>query len=352
MPFSAATCITFNPQFQSSTGPFNIYVNNDYDSDPINEFPIPLSLLSGINCPYIIEVPDGTTTLGLRQENDLYCITIDIQNNDICSNCNLGFSNYSATTVTRVSCGVLTGTCQNITSYYINWYGPDDITTLQFTSGFGPDYDTEWNIPHPFTGISAVPVNEGDYTPIIQKITINGLKYSNTGEDGYILFDGNCLQTTTVEPLTCNNRTNTSTNSPFSAYSHNVFFESTSGQIPQPVKLTYVISNTTKYMAISFCGFANNDRLTIKLKGSHYGTTEIGLEDVLIGTDIPTDFSPTIFPKLANPTYPSQFYTKIITLTGLTINDNDKLLITVTPNNNITKWNLYMSCLEDYTCID
>lgn len=350
--FSAATCITFNPTILSSTGPFNIYVNNDYDSDPINEFPIELALLQGTNCPYIIEVPEGTTTLGFKQEDDLYCITIPIQDNDICDNCNLGFSNYSATTVTRVSCGFLTGTCQNITSYYINWYGPDDTTTLEFSSGFGPDYISEWNIPHPFTGISSVPVIEGDYTPIIQKITINGIKYSNTGGDGYILFDGNCLQPTTIEPLTCSNRTTTATTLPYSAYSHNVFFESTSGIIPQPVNLTYVISNTTKFMAIAFCGFANNDRLTVKFKGIHYGTTEIGLEDVLVGTDISNDFNPTLFPKEANLFGPNRFYSKLICLTGLTINNNDKILITVTPNNNVTKWDLYMTCLDNYTCID
>jgi len=252
--------------------------------------------------------------------------------------------------MSRLYGGILTGTCEPITSYYINWYGPNNSTTLALTTGFGPDFTNEWNVPHPFTGVGAIPLSEGDYTPIIQKIVIGGITYSNTGGTNTILTNlSNCLPTTRIEPLTCSNRTNTETSSTKNLYSHNVNFVSESGITPQPVKLTYVISSTTKFMAIAFKGYANHDRLTLKFSGSSYGTTEIGLEDVLVGTDISSNFNPTLFPKSANT---NNYYSKLICLTGLTVNNNDKILITVTPYNNITSWDLYMTCLNNYTCND
>ena len=354
MPFSAATCITFNPQFQSSTGPFNIYVNNDYDSDPINEFPIPLSLLSGINCPYIIEVPEGTTTLGLRQENDLYCITIDIQNNDICSNCNLGLSLYSAATPAVITAGVLTGTCQNIVDYKINWYGPDDTTTLQFSSGSGV-FSGQSTYTHPWEGEGrSIPSIAGVYTPVIDKVKISGITYSNTGEDGTILFDGSCLPTTNVLPLTCEVRTNTRQDYPYSAYSQ-VLAVKTVSSSPQTVSSTFKISADTKYIAWVFQGFRLPDRLTISLSGASYGTTIIGLEDIVIGFDpsLTTNLTPNLYPKSANTgNNPANLYRKITTLTGLTISDNDDIIIKVESSVSDTLWNLYLNCLSDFDCDD
>jgi len=339
--FSAATCITST--FVSG-GDFDIYLDSDYNSTPFSS--VTKTQLT-TNCPFIFSnIPTGTNSLGIKDINLNYCFTIDINDNNICLNCNIGLSLYSATTVSRLYGGILTGTCEPITSYFINWYGPDDLTSIALTTGFGPDFTNEWNVPHPFTGLGAIPLPEGVYKPIIQKIVIGGITYSNTGGDGTILTNlNNCLPTTTIEPLTCSNRTNT-TNKP---YSHFVQFVSESGITPQPVKLTYVISSTTKYMAIAFKGYANHDRLTIKFSGSSYGTTKIGLEDVLVGTDISSNFNPILFPKSANT---GEFYSKVICLTGLTVNNNDKILITVTPYNNITSWDLYMTCLNNYTCDD
>jgi hypothetical protein len=343
--FSAATCITST---FVSPGPFDIYLDSDYNSIPFST--VTKNQLT-IGCPFIFSnIPTGTNNLGIKDINLDYCFTIDINDNNICLNCNIGLSLYSATTVSRLYGGILTGTCEPITSYYINWYGPNNSTTLALTTGFGPDFTNEWNVPHPFTGVGAIPLSEGVYTPIIQKIVIGGITYSNTGGTDTILTNlSNCLLTTTIEPLTCSNRTNTSTIYPQNLYSHNVNFVSESGVTPQPVNLTYVISSTTKFMAIAFNGVSNHDRLTLKFSGSSYGTTEIGLEDVLVGTDISSDFNPTLFPKSASTIF---YYPKVICLTGLTVNNNDKILITVTPYNNITSWDLYMTCLSDYNCND
>jgi hypothetical protein len=344
--FSAATCLTSS---FVSPGPFNIYLTDDYTSTPFSS--VTKDQLT-LDCPFIFNnIPEGTTTLYVKDVREIYCFTIPIQGN-ICQTCNLGLSNYSATTITRLSCGFLTGSCQNITDYVIHWYGPNDTTTLQKRTGFGSVFSSEYDIPHPFLGNSSIPLPEGFYTPIIQKVIVSGLTFSNTGGTNSILFDGNCLPTTTIEPLTCSNRTNTETSYPKNAYSHNIYFESTSGIIPQSVNLTYVISSTTKFMAIAFKGLEASDRLTLTFSGSNYGGTKIGLEDVRVGTNLLSNFTPTIFPKSANTQYVVHYYTKIICLTGLTVSNNDKILIDVTPFNNVTTWDLFITCLDDYTCND
>tara|TARA_R110000868_G_scaffold16010_1_gene72365 strand:+ start:1006 stop:3237 length:2232 start_codon:yes stop_codon:yes gene_type:complete len=347
MSFSAATCLTFNPTVQPSTGPFDIYLNSDYTSTPIVTG-VDISLLTGNNCPYIIEVPDGTTNLGIKDTIKDYCITIPVQDNNICSNCNLGLSQYSATTIAKLYCGVLTGSCQ-ITDYLINWYGPDSTTSLYLTSGpqgssFNPDYTQPFS-----TSITAPSVPDGVYTPVIDKIIINGVTFSNTGGTNNVLFDGNCLPTTTVSPLYCFVKTNTSTDYRYSAYTNYLSFDSNTGAIPQQQTTILKVSASTKYVVWAFKGSDVPDRITLSFSGSYYSSL-IGLEDFVVGSDlIGANFSASTYPKSANT---SNFFIKYTCLTGLTINDNENIIIDITPAVSNTKWDLYISCLDDYECND
>lgn len=347
MSFSAATCITFNPGIQTSTGPFDIYLDSDYTSTPILTNII-IQDLTPPNCPYIIEVPTGTNNLGFKDTVKDYCITIPIQDNNICSNCNLGLSQYSASTTAKLYCGVLTGSCQ-ITDYLINWYGPNSTTTLYRTSGppgssFNPDY------LHPFsTSITAPSVPDGVYTPVIDKIIISGITFSNTGGTGNVLFDGNCLPPTTVLPLYCFIRTNTTTDSTLTAFTNNLSFDSNTGGVPQQQTIVLKISASTKYIVWSFKGEDVPDRITLSFSGTNYSTL-IGLEDVVIGGDLTgTNFSASTYPKSADT---SQNFIKFTCLTGLTINDNENIIIDIKPAVSKTNWNFYISCLEDYECND
>lgn len=352
MSFSAATCITFNPTVQPSTGPFDIYLNSDYTSTPIITG-VDINLLTGNNCPYIIEVPDGTTNLGIKDTIKDYCITIPIQNNDICSNCNLGLSQYSATTTAKLYCGVLTGSCQ-ITDYLINWYGPDSTTTLYRTSGpqgssFNPDYT------HPFsTSTTAPSVPEGVYTPVIDKIVISGITFSNTGGTNNVLFDGNCLPQTNVLPLYCFIRTNPKTDVLFTSYTNYLDFNSNTGTIPQEQTIVLKVSASTKYLVWGFKGEFNPDRIRISFSGTNY-STQIGLEDFVIGNptsiggSLITNFNPPTYPKSANT---SNYFVKYTCLTGLTINPNEDIIINIIPAVSNTKWEFLISCLEDYECND
>jgi hypothetical protein len=338
--FSASTCISSN---NTSPGPFNIYLDSDYTSTPFSS--ATLSQLT--NCPFVIVVPTGTTSLGFKDTLLDFCFETTIQDNNICSNCNLGLSNYSSSTITQLSCGILTGTCQNINDYVINWYGPNDTTTLEFTSGAG-SFLTPNMIPHPFTGINSRPLPEGVYTPVISKIKLSGITFSNTGGTGSVLFSGNCLPSTTILPLTCSNQTNPSTVLPYSAYKHYVSYEFLNGDVPTPINLTYKVSASTQFFAWRFRGTDNPDRIQIKFSGASYGSNKLGLEDFFIGNNgITSNLNPTVFPKSAQTL---GYLTKLTCLTGLTVNNNDNILITITPGNTETVWDLYSTCLNSYNC--
>jgi len=349
--FSAATCITSS---FVSPGPFNIYLTDDYGSTPFSSVTKDQLIL---DCPFIFNnIPEGTTTLYIKDVDEFYCFTIPIQDNNICQTCNLGLSQYSATTTSIINAGVLTGTCQStIVDYKINWYGPNSTTTLAFSSGSGIYATPASTYTHPLSGPGrSIPSIAGVYTPIIDKVKINGITYSNTGGTGNILFSGSCLPTTNVLPLTCDFRTNNQTNWPYSAYTHYLTLDILSNT-PQTIISTFKISADTEYIAWAFAGYQNPDRITVTLNGSYYGSTPIGLEDIVIGWDnsVVTNLTPSLFPKSAN-TGPSNtyFYRKITTLTGLTITDNDTITIKVTPTTTNTLWELYISCLTNWDCDD
>jgi hypothetical protein len=346
MPFSAATCLTSTPLNVST---FDIFLGqNNYTTPFISD--VSLSDLTSPNCPYIIEnIPNGTTYLSFKDSSGIYCFSIPVVNNDICSNCNLGFSNYSSSTVSRLYCGVLTGSCQNVSDYKINWYGPNDTTTLAFTSGKGifiNDVDYE----HPFsTQSTSIPLSNGVYTPIIEKVVLSGLTFSNTGGTGNIKFSGSCLPNTTILPLNCIFKTNTDTRFPYSAYTNYLSFDYESEGTPVPVTVTHVISASTKFLAWAFKGEGDPDKILIEFSGSSY-PNKIGVEDILIGNEITSNnFSASTYPKSAST---NAFFTKITCLTGITVNDNEILNITITPTTTLTKWELYITCLDDYNCND
>jgi hypothetical protein len=341
--FSASTCINSSV---TSLGPFNIYLDSDYTSTPFSS----ATLNELTNCPYVIVVPTGTTSLGFKDTLLDFCFETTIQNNDICSNCNLGLSNYSASTISKLYCGFLTGSCQ-FNDYLINWYGPNDTTTLSFQSGAG-SFLSPGVYSHPFsTEPTSIPRESGVYTPVITKIKLSGITFSNTGGTNTVLFDGNCLPTTNVLPLTCTVVTNPDTNNFYlSAYTNYLSFDSNTQGTPQPVSATYQISSSTKYIVWNFIGEQFVDRIKLEFSGSSYGTNKIGLEDFLIGSNLPSsNFSASTYPKSADT---ASSFIKYTCLTGLTVNNNDNIIINITPATSKTNWTLYMSCLDSYNCND
>jgi len=262
--------------------------------------------------------------------------------NPICESCNIGFDFYDQNPIGVISVGVITTSCEtNVTDYVIEWYGPGlGSTNIQFTSGLGTDYSGEYLYPHPLTGASEVLVPAGEYTPVIKKIKLNGVEYT----------DLNCFDFTTVnaDALTCTNGEGSDNPN----YSHKLEFNATVSQVPQPVLTTYALDPLKPYFAIRFECEAIFDTLEITFYGSSY-SNPILVESISQGVSLSdSDFGFSLIPKRLKSSIPSGNFSKVLNLTNFTINPGDYLEIKIIPNttNNNTNWKLYCECLESFSC--
>ena len=353
MSFSAVTCLSYTGTTPLG-GVMNIYSDYDGFTTPIQSS-INLSAITGNECPYYIEVPNGTTQIRILDiSTGCYCDTF-VQSNDLCVSCELDFSSYSASTVGRIVAGNLTGACEsNITDYRIFWYETGDTTNPVYVSGKGTEF-TPYSFTHPLTGTSSIFAQAGTYIPIIDKIKLSGLTFSQTGGTGNIPAELECFDLTrvTVDAFTCGN--GDSSDSPY--YEHRVNFLSASvGSTPQALEATFLFTGVTDYFAWKFKGFAVEDRLRLTYIGSAY-SEELLIEDITVGSNlISSDFSLNKFPKSADTVASSIYLKKVTCLTGLTRNIGDSLRIEVIPNqfNNETNWDFYFTCLNGFsqdTCI-
>lgn len=291
-----------------------------------------VKIIDNKDCEYC-QTFQGTTTTSTTSTTTI---------NPICLSCDIGFDFYNQNPIAEISVGLVTASCDpSIIDYVIDWYGPGvGSTNVEFTSGYGSEYNGEYLYPHPLTGSSSVPVVAGVYTPIIRKIKLNGIEYT----------DVNCFQSTTVDvdALTCEN----GDGSDDPNYSHKLEFNATVGQTPQPVTTTFVLDPTKPYFAYSFKGEQIYDDLKITFFGSDY-PDPIVLEYISIGVNqTETNFNLSINPKTIKTGGPNVYFPKVLCLTGLTVNNGDYLEIEITPNpdNNNTNWDFYCECLETFNC--
>jgi hypothetical protein len=349
MPFSAVTCLSYTGT-TTLGGTLNLYSNVDSFTTPFQSS-INLSAITGNECPYYISnVPDGTTQIRIFDiSTGCYC-DIPVQSNNLCVSCDLDFNSYSASTIGRIIAGNLTGTCNpNITDYRIYWYETGDTTNPIYISGFGSEF-IPYTFTHPLTGTSAIFAQEGTYLPVIDKIKISGLTFSQTGGTGNIPAELECFTsaTFTVKAFTCDNGDGTSDDS---NYEHRVSFSgSSAGVTPQTLDSTFLLTATTNYFAWKFRGFAVQDRLRLVYVGSAY-SEELILEDLVVGSN-PTNsnFSLSSIPKTADTSVASYFVKKVTFLSGLTQNINDRIRLEVIPNsaNTQTNWDFYFTCLNSF----
>jgi hypothetical protein len=343
MPFSASTCLT-NSGTVALGGTFNIYSNVD---QYFNAFQTNVSYDNLFNnCPYIMgNVPNGTTSIKIIDISTNCCVTIDLLSNDLCTTCELSFDSYQNNIIGKIVAGELTGSCQNeITDYKIFWYGPDSTTNVAFTSGFGSEF-TPYNLTHPLTGNNSPTALAGEYIPVIDKIKLNGLNFSQTGGTGYIQAELECFNATTVNvsPFNCDNGTEVGN------YTHRVNFSGASaGVTPLTLQSTFDLDITTDYFAWTFKGETIPDSLKITFYGSAYSNPII-LEYWVVGTNVTNNISITTFPKSAQT---SNYISKVTSLSQLTRNVGDYLILEVIPtqNNFQTKWDFYFTCLDNFDC--
>lgn len=351
MSFSASTCLT-NTGTIPLGGLFNIYSDVDqfFNAFQTN---VSYSNLFGGNCPYVMgNVPNGTTQIKIIDTLTKCCATIDINSNDLCTTCDLSFDTYQNNIIGRIVAGELTGSCENeITDYKIFWYGPDSTTNIAFTSGFGTEF-APYDLTHPLTGNNSPTALAGEYIPVIDKIKLNGLDFSQTGGTGYIQAELECFNATTVNvaPFTCDNGTEVGD------YSHRVQFSGASeGITPLTLQSTFELDPTTNYFAWKFNGESVPDTLKITFYGSAYGYTPIILEYLTTGLSSPTfvnNISLLTLPKSASTNTLTSFVSKVTDLTNLTVSAGDylKLEVIPNPNNPTTNWDFYFTCLDTFDC--
>jgi hypothetical protein len=354
MSFSASTCITI-PAGVTTSGFFNIYSNvgnyvNPFQTNVSYYQLVGATTPQGVvySCPYIMgNVPDGTTIIKIIDTTTKCCVTIDLLSNDLCTTCELGFDDYETNTIGVIVAGELTGSCQNVISdYRILWYGPNDPNELAFTSGFGTDPDfLPRDFTHPLTGINSPMQPAGTYVPVIDKIKLNGLDFSQTGGSGYIQAELECFNATTInlQPFTCDNGTEVGN------YTHRVNFAgAAAGVTPLSLQSTFDLDITTDYFAWKFKGEDITDSIKITFYGSAYSEPII-LEFITIGLNTVSNFTLSTLPKSGST---SQYLSKVTSLTSLTRNTGDYLILEVipNPNNQQTNWDFYFTCLETFDC--
>lgn len=351
MPFSSSICLTNIGTLPLGSN-VNIYSNTDNYSVPF-QTNILLSLLTS-NCPYILtNIPDGTTQIKFEDTVSHCCYNLTLTDNNLCNLFGIQLSGFSSTTISQIIAGVLVSSVgANITDYIIDWYGPDDNTTISFTSGYGTEFN---NVPyqqtHPFTRISL----PGYYVPMIRQIRINGINYSITGGTGFVQANIDCLENQTVEvfPSTCSGNRE----EPVYLYPsyNNYYFSNTAANNtpPESLSMGYDLDINTTHFAWQFRAYSVSDTIKITFYGDNY-STPIVLEYYTVGLDY-TDTNVSVTPKTIK-SY-GGFFKKVTNISKFLRSENDYLTIEVTANPTIsrTNWEVYFKCLTSFdcsTCID
>jgi hypothetical protein len=347
MPFSAITCLTYTGN-TTLGGVLNLY--SDYDGFLIPfQTSVSLSTITGNNCPYYLNnVPIGTTKIRIKDTLTGCFCDLDLPS-DLCLVCDLNFDSYSGTSVGRITVGDLTGTCDpSITDYRVFWYETGDTVNPVVITGFGTEFQP-YSFTHPLTNTSAVLVTPGTYKPVIDKIKIDGVTFSNTGGTNTIQADLNCFETqlVTIEPFTCTN----GNSSDDILYEHRInFFGSSSGTIPQTLSGDFIFTGSSNYLAWKFKGFDVEDRIRLIYSGSAYSEPLL-IEDIKIGSNLDSsNFDLSLLPKSAATTTNTVYVKKVTCLTGITRNNGDFIRIEVEPNqsNPQTSWDFYCTCLNSF----
>lgn len=293
------------------------------------------------NSPCNISVPDGTVTVRLLDKGSYCYWDLPTCSSNVCQDCGLGFSYVNNNQNGTVDIGNLTGSCDNsIDDFRIEWLGPNSLSTTGFTSGKGTQYS--YSNTHPLTGSNAPLLLPGNYVSRITNVNLNNVKFSSIdGLPGHVYSPtlSACSTTVTVVGLNCSNG-----NVPLDQYyKHQKLYSATNPlATPTALSTTFQLDNGQKFFVFEFTGYQNWDIIKLTLTGSSY-PYPIVLEDYKIGGNSGgNDYTLTTFPKSTS----RQTVRKIITLTGLTITNNDYININLIPNTstNNTSWEFKFGC--------
>ena len=338
MSFTSAICLT-----QIGNTPLtdfvNVYAIDGSGNQTLLES-TQISNLTGSNCPHYLTLPNGTVSVLVIDSGTTCYFSGTVETANICANCQLGFDLY-VTNGLRLTVGNLTGNCDsNITEYAIDWY--DSQGNIVLSTGHGTQF--AYQRPHPLTGNAAYPLAAGTYQPVIRQAIINGIRYSNIIENGFIYTDfRTCLFPTTVlVPYTCQSGTYAG------PYNNVINYNGQSGTIAPPFSqgFTFEAPIDKDHIAFFFQGYTIPDTLKITYYGVNYDQPII-LEYLTSGVDVlQNNFFITTMPKTNRES--GGGFKKILCLTGLTRDINDYITFEVFSNQ--TNWNtdysLKLKCLN------
>lgn len=345
MPFTVAFCVKSFTSPVSSGDNIEIYSNINPTTPIISN--IKLSAVTGNQCPYALIVPDGTTNLTVKNLSQSDCTTTTtFDSNNRCATCNFSLTSTPSTGIGTIGSGFLTtANCTELTDYTIDWVGPSPSTNVAFTSGVGTISGFLYDTQQPFTNRLITP---GTYTPKIKAVKISGATFTSSSYRNSITANLDCLTNqVVVSPLNCSNGTVGGN------YSHTFSYISTNNGASANISTEFNLSSNTKYFAYQFEPKPLPDRLKITFSGTSplYDNTPIVLEDIIGGNGTASwNLAPTTIPKM----FKNNFFAKVLCLTGLTINNGDKLTIEIFANQlvNVTEWNLSLKCLNTFQCGD
>jgi len=340
MSFSAATCLTFTAETQ--LGP-TLYFFSDADNYTTSFGSAPTIDLVSPNCPFIITgITDGATIIRLRDYVSGCCIDIPIQPNNLCTICNISFDVLEGST-SLITAGNLDSTClPEPTDYVVYWYGPNSTTNIGYTSGLGTIFDYQFS--HPLTGTSAIFAQSGTYTPVIDKIIVDGTYFSQSASTGFFPANLSCFSPISVGALRCDNG-----NQPTSAYTHYFSFSGASQGLPSPpLESTFELSANTNYFAWKFRGFTIPDQFIVSYSGANY-PTPIVVDNTVVGDAITSgNLTWTTYQKSADT---SSDLSRVICLTGITRSPgNEVLILRIVPSTGATNWQMSLNCMETFDC--
>lgn len=345
------TVILSSSGLTSTSTDFSIYTDSNNYGYPVVKN-ITNTELTATTTPFNLLVPSDATKIMVLDTNNGTKTYADIDTNNLCDTCQLGFDYYPTSTVGRLYAGKLTGTCQTeFNDYKVYWYGPNSTTDVAYASGSGSSFS--YTFTHPLTGATGLFALAGTYFPIIDKVKIGGVSFSQSGDTLYsndpVPALLTCFETVTVEvdAFRCDN----GDSSDLPQYEHRVLFTAVgNGELPSPLSSTFVLSANTNYFGWKFKGESVPDKVKLTYYGSAYSYTPIVLEYWEVGSNLTSsNFNYTTFPKSADT---SSYIGKLTCLTGFTINDNDTIIMEVTPNtsNPTTNWDFYFTCVDTIDC--
>jgi len=347
MSLTTSTCITdvgsaiLGTTLKIFSNPVSISDNGVFVQD------VQTSLITGENCPYTYEIPDGTTTIRIFDPVSFCYVDFNVTESNVCQTCDISFNNVSDNLTGTINVGTLTGSCDDeITNFKISWYGPNDSDNLSFTSGKGLEFPN-YTVNHPMNEVNSPLLLPGTYVSRITDVEINGVNYSITGGTGTgsVLSTGltECFSTFNVNAFNCSNG---QCEDPF--YTHEkIFITDGLGTQPQSFKTIFELSADTNYFIYRFSGLSKYDNFKITYSGAS-STEPLILENINVGSNSGVLNLLTTTPVKS---WNNQIFKRILPLSGITTSDGDVLILELTPNNisTDTSWGLRFGCYDNIT---